>query len=246
LGGWPGVCEDDQCHDDGTPRADLAPPEAARRILQHQLRSPTCSTDLVHVTVEYPQNTGHPKLDDKLAKKAAALFASAKRQAMVLTCNDFYGCEGHCLPVGFETRYWLHQSSPNFLSVFEVERFFGNFRRNRHVRGTVAYRFYNYSLQTGDLLTVKDLFAAKSAVPRFWEKVDQALTAAGNCPSDRLTVGGRRPSRQALNPNDLLLTRFGATLALWSRGGDGCLSQAVDLSVEELLDAGFSPALWGR
>jgi hypothetical protein len=165
---------------------------------------------------------------------------------MELTCNDFDGCEGHCLPVGFEIRFWPHQSSPDHLSVFEVERFHGNFRRNRHFRGTVAYRFRNYDLRTGTSLVVRDVFPRPASIRLFWALVDERLADDGDCPSNRLMIDGRRVGRDRLSPDDLILTAQGATVALWNRDGDGCRSRTVDLSVDDLLEIGASPALWGR
>jgi hypothetical protein len=246
LGGFPGLCEDGQCYDDGTPSSD-PPPESKRRLLQHQLSSPSCPTDLVYISIQFPEGTGSPALDRKLAAAMERRFAAYKRKAMELSCNDFDGCSGHCLPVGMEIRAYVHQSSPSHLSIFEVERFIGNFRRNRHYRGTTSWTFANYSLPSGQALALKDLFPQPfSAVPKLWDKVDEVLSASGNCPASRMLVSGRRVSRQRLDPTDLLLSRGGATLALATPKAGGCRPQAVDLDVETMLEIGAAPALWGR
>jgi hypothetical protein len=211
LGGFPGQCEDDQCYDDGTPLAD-PPPEISRHILQHQLTSPTCSTDLIWISLEYPGNTGSAALDARLAKAMEKVFKNYRNRADNLTCNDFEGCMGHCLPVGFEIKQYVHQSGPGYLSIFRVERFIGNFRQNKHIRGTVTYSFENYTLQTGALLRLKDIFVNPiTAVPLFWEKVGQQISKEGGCSLKNLKVNGRGISSRHLEPRDLILTRGGAT-----------------------------------
>jgi hypothetical protein len=131
--------------------------------------------------------------------------------------------------------------------LFEVERFIGNFRRNRHYRGQVAWSFANYSLKTGRLLALKDLFPkAALSVPKLWAKVDEMLAASGNCPSSKLLLSGRRISGQSLGAKDLILTKGGATIALTTPQPGACKSQALDLSVETMLEIGADPVLWGR
>ncbi|MDR1111244.1 MAG: hypothetical protein LBP92_11265 [Deltaproteobacteria bacterium] len=246
LGGWPGLCEDDQCYDDGTPASD-PPPEIRRHILQHQLTSPTCPTDLIYVFLEYPGNTGSAALDARLAKSMEQALRDYKSKANGLTCNDFEGCLGHCLPVGFEIKQYIQRPGPGYLSIFRVERFIGNFRQNRHIRGTVSYKFENYSLETGAPLRLADIFAGPAkAVPLFWAKVDELVSRGGDCSVKHLRVSGRRVSGQRLEPGDLILTRGGATVALSGQGSGPCRSQAVDLSVEDMLSVGAFPALWGR
>jgi hypothetical protein len=246
LGGWPGICEDGQCYDDGTPLSD-PPPESRRRLLQHQLSSPSCPTDLVYISLQYPEGTGSPALDKRLAVDMERRFAAYKRKALELTCNDFDGCLGYCLPVGMEIRHYVHQSSPGHLSIFEVERFIGNFRRNRHYRGTTSWSFANYSLATGKPLELKEIFPDPGqSVPKLWAKVDEALAASGNCPSSQMTVSGKRVSAKRLSPADLLLTRRGATVAVTAAKAGACQSQAVDLDVESMLEIGAAPSLWGR
>lgn len=246
LGGWPGLCEDGQCYDDGTPISD-PPPESKRRLLQHQLASPSCPTDLVYVTVQYPENTGSPALDKRLSVAMEGKFRLFLKRAMELSCNDFDGCSGHCLPVGMEIRQYVHQSSPNHMSIFEVERFIGNFRRNRHYRGTMSFSFANYSLETGRPLILKDIFLKPvTAVPKFWAKVDDALKSSDNCPFKDLLVSGRRISGKHLEATDFILTKGGATLALTTPKAGSCRSQAIDLDVESMLEIGADPALWGR
>ncbi|MDR3204018.1 MAG: hypothetical protein LBV23_04640 [Deltaproteobacteria bacterium] len=247
LGGWPGICEDDICHDDGAPLS-FTPPEAKRRLLQHQLTSPTCPTDLVFVSLEYYSDTGSPILDKNWFNQAQGRFENYKKRAMDLVCNDFEGCSGLCLPVGFEVKVYLQQSSPSYLSVFQVERFFGNFRRERHVRGTVKYSFLNYSLISGAPLTLQDLFPKPlEAVDKIWKKVDSILEQSGNCLSkNMLLTSGRQVTPKNLTINDFLLSQNGATLALYSRGANRrCQSQAIDLTVNELVEIGANRSLWG-
>jgi hypothetical protein len=216
--------------------------------LQHQLVSPSCPTDLVYVSIQYPENTGSPALDDRLAAEMGRRFSVMRRRAVELSCNDFDGCSGHCLPVGMEIRAYPHQSSPRHLSIFEVERFIGNFRRDRHHRGTVKWTFANYDLATGRPLALRDILPkANSAVPRFWAEVDSILKASGNCPVKELLVAGRRVTGQRLDPTDLILTKGGATVALSApKAGGACRSQAVDLDVATMLEIGADPVLWGR
>jgi hypothetical protein len=244
LGGWPGLCEDGQCYDDGLPSSD-APNEVKRHILQHQLTSPTCPTDLVYISIEYPSNTGSEALDQRLLKNAEKKFDEAKKKALQLTCNDFYGCLGACLPVGMEIKYYLHRPSAGYLTVFQIERFIGNFRQNRHLRGTVAYSFANYNLTTGVPLTLKDIFINPGkAVPRFWKKVEEVLAKNENCQLRQFTVNDRRVGTSSLDPTDLIFTRGGATIALFSPKAGPCRSEAIDLSIEEMLDLGANPAIW--
>ncbi|MDR2354263.1 MAG: hypothetical protein LBF22_14115 [Deltaproteobacteria bacterium] len=247
LGGWPGICEDGTCIDDGTPLATPFP-YIRRNILEHQLRSPTCPTDLVYITLEYPQNTGSPDLDTFLATRMAQKFREARDRALDLSCNDFDGCEGHCLPVGIESHYYLHQPSKNFLSIFQVERFIGNFRRNVHIRGTVKYIFENYSLITGKPLTLKDIFVdPRKSTPAFWKKINELLERSSNCQARDLLVSNR-PAGRDLKENDFLLSEKGLTVALWTdkKKKNNCLSQALDLSYPELLELGLNPAILGR
>ncbi|MDR1655966.1 MAG: hypothetical protein LBT47_00205 [Deltaproteobacteria bacterium] len=246
LGGWPGLCEDGQCYDDGTPFSE-PPVDSRRRILEHQLASPSCPTDLVFIYIDYPENTGSPALDRRLASAMDKRFAAAKRQALELTCNDFDGCLGQCLPVSIELRQYVHQSSPSYLSIFQVERFIGNFRRNRHIRGTVSYTFINYSLITGAPLTLKDIFLNPNrGVPQFWAKVNELLAASDNCSIDQMRVSGRRISKVHLTTNDLILNRGGATIALTAPKAGTCRSQALDIDLETMIELGARPALWRR
>jgi hypothetical protein len=244
LGGWPGVCEDSSCVDDGTPLA-ASPPDIRRNIIEHQLKSPICPTDLVFISIEYPENTGNPDLDVRLADAASERFAEARKLALKLSCNDLLdGCGGLCLPVGVESRYYLHQSAPWTLSIFRVDRFIGNFRRGRHERGTVDYTFENYSLLTGKPLTIKEMFPDPPASARlFWARADEVLSSRGACPSARYRVNGRAAGRD-LRPGDFLLNGRGATLALYTGTDKKCLPQALDLPKEELTAMGASPELW--
>ncbi|MDR2386168.1 MAG: hypothetical protein LBE80_01110 [Deltaproteobacteria bacterium] len=244
LGGFPGLCEDDQCYDNGRPLSQ-PPPDLTRHILQHQLTSPTCPTDLIWISLEYPGNTGSPALDANLAKAMEGTFNDHKNRADSLSCNDFEGCLGHCLPVGFEIKQYVHQSSPEYLSIFRVERFLGNFRQNRHIRGTVNYVFENYSLISGEKLRLKDIFVKPNrAVPKFWAKVSQLIAKDSGCSLRNLRLKGRSISTGHLEPGDLILTRGGATIALTAQASSPCRSQALDLSVAEMLEIGAYPALW--
>ncbi|MDR1487920.1 MAG: hypothetical protein LBT62_08045 [Deltaproteobacteria bacterium] len=245
LGGWPGICEDGQCYDDGVPLSD-GPADVKRHILQHQLTSPTCPTDLIYISIEYPSNTGSEALDQRLLKAAEKNFNQAKKRALQLTCNDFYGCLGVCLPIGIEHKYYFQTPSAGYLSLFEVERFIGNFRQNSHLRGTVDYSFTNYNLTTGAPLTLKDIFKSPNkSVPAFWKKIEQVLSENNNCRLDKLYVGGRRISSVSLNPKDLILTRGGATIAVWSPKSGTCRSEAIDLTIQEMIEIGANPAVWG-
>lgn len=244
LGGFPGLCEDDQCYDDGAP-ISRPPPDLTRHILQHQLTSPTCPTDLIWISLEYPGNTGNPALDANIAKAMERTFNGHKNTADSLSCNDFEGCLGHCLPVGFETKQYVHQSAPDYLSIFRVDRFLGNFRQNRHIRGTVAYRFENYSLISGEKLRLKDIFVnPNAAVPKFWAKVSELISKDPNCSLRNMRLNGRAISSRHLEPSDLILTRGGATVALTAQASGPCRSQALDLNVNEMVEIGAYPALW--
>ncbi|MDR2442081.1 MAG: hypothetical protein LBE31_00995 [Deltaproteobacteria bacterium] len=246
LGGWPGLCEGQHCYDDGTPLSE-PPPDSQRRILEHQLVSPTCVTDLVYITIDYPENTGSFALDQRLEAAMKKKFAAFKAKSMELTCNDFDGCQGRCLPVGFEIKNYVHQSSEKYLSIFQVERFIGNIRRNRQIRATVTYSFANYDLTTGAPLTLKDIFPnANQSVPKFWSKVDELLKAADNCPAKRLLISGRKITGVHLTPTDLILTRGGATIALTTPKAGTCRPQALDIDVKTMIELGARPALWGR
>ncbi|MDR1677659.1 MAG: hypothetical protein LBS44_04620 [Deltaproteobacteria bacterium] len=245
LGGFPGLCEDDQCYDDGLPLNE-PPPELSRHILQHQLTSPSCPTDLIWITLEYPGKTGNASLDARMAQNMEKVFKSYQKQAANLACNDFDGCLGHCLPVGFEIKQYVHQSSPDYLSIFRVERFMGNFRRNRHIRGETVYKFENYTLLTGVQLRLKDIFVnPNKAVPLFWKKVGELVSKENSCTLKNLKINGRSISGQHLEPNDLILTRGGATVALTGKASGPCRSQAVDLAIKEMIEIGAYPAIWG-
>jgi hypothetical protein len=246
LGGWPGVCEDSSCMDDGTPVSD-PPPEIRRNIMEHQLASSICSSDLVFITLEHPENTGSDVLDARLAEASAKRFREARELALKLSCNDLTldGCGVMCLPVGIESRYYLHKSAPWTLSAFRVDRFIGNFRGGKHQRGTVDYFFENYSLVTGAELTLPDLFPQPvKAAPLFWARADEVLAARGACPSKSYLVSGPRAGGRDLKPSDILLSRHGATLALYTGRDKKCLPQALDLSKEEMVSLGASPLLW--
>jgi hypothetical protein len=244
LGGFPGMCEGNQCYDDGAPISD-PPSHVARNILQHQLTSPGCPTDYVWISLEYPSQTGSDALDSRLAKSMDNTFKGYKKKAENLACNDFEGCQGLCLPVGYEIKQYVHQSGSGYLSVFRVERFTGNFRQNRQIRGTVAYKFENYALQTGTLLRLKDIFInPNAAVPLFWAKIEELIAPNKACALKSLKVNGRNISAKRLEPNDMILTREGATVALTGQAPGPCPSQAVDLSAKEMIEIGAYPALW--
>jgi hypothetical protein len=245
LGGFPGLCEDDQCYDNGVPIND-PPPHLTRHILQHHLTSPTCATDLIWITLEYPGNTGSPDLDANLAKSMDTLFKNYKNRSDTLLCNDFAGCLGHCLPVGFEIKHYAHQSGPNYLSIFRVDRFFGNFRQDKHMRGTISYKFENYSLISGAPLRLKDIFInPNQAVPLFWAKVDELISTDKNCALKNLQISARGISRQRLDPTDLILTKGGATIVLTAKASAPCVSRALDISISDMVLIGAYPALWG-
>jgi hypothetical protein len=230
--------------DDGTPLSE-PPPDIRRNIIEHQLKSPVCPTDLVFITIEYPENTGSLGLDVRLAEAAAERFTEARKLALKLSCNDFIdGCGGLCLPAGVESRYHLHQSAPWTLSSFRVDRFIGNFRRGRHERGTVSYAFENYSLVTGKELAPTEIFPDPKAAARlFWARADEVLKSRGACPSRSYRVSGR-PAGRDLKGGDILLSRRGATLALYTGTDKKCVPQAMDLSKEEMTALGASPQLW--
>jgi hypothetical protein len=246
IGGFPGICEDGECYDDGSP-LDQSPVNISRNILEHQLRSPTCSTDLIFINFEFPQNTGNPNLDLVLAKDINLRFQKAKSQALNLLCNDFEGCETQCLPVGLESKYYIQQSSQNYLSIFQVDRFIGNFRRNQHLKGTVNYSFKNYDLSQGQLLKINDIFPnSKNSIPLFWAKIDQKLGETKNCLSQNLLVDKRRVSKNRLEASDILLAKDGATIALWTQKAGTCRSQIIDIPSSEMIEIGASPNLWNQ
>jgi hypothetical protein len=237
LGGFPGICEDDLCRDDGAPNEE-GPPHIKRTFLEHQLRSPTCPTDLVYISIEYPENTGSTDLDAILASEMGMMYDRAMRKALELSCNDIFGCEGHCLPVGFEVRHHLFVPSQRFLSLFRVERFLGNFRGKRHVRGTVKYTFQNRDLLGGKDLKGDELFKdPQASIPLLWKEVDRILLANGNCPSQKLAVNGRVGGK-GLKTGDFLLSSRGMTLALLPTKAKSCSPVAVDIPKEKLLELG--------
>jgi hypothetical protein len=244
LGGWPGICEDSACADDGTPLSE-PPPDIRRNIIEHQLTSQVCPTDLVFITIEYPENTGSLALDVRLADAAAGRFSEARKLALKLSCNDLIdGCGGLCLPAGVESRYYLHQSAPWTLSSFRVDRFIGNFRSGRHERGTVSYAFENFSLATGKELAADEIFPdPRAAAKLFWARADEVLKSRGACPSRSYRVSGR-PAGRDLKASDVLLSRRGATLALYTGADKKCVPQALDLPLEEMIALGASPGLW--
>ncbi|MDR1870475.1 MAG: hypothetical protein LBS60_00875 [Deltaproteobacteria bacterium] len=244
IGGWPGVCENNACHDDGQPLSD--PPASTReRVLEHQLVSPTCPTDLIYLVFKHPTNTGGPPLDQRLAKEMAARFAEAQKWAQTQICADFFGCDGECLPVGLEIKHYAHQSGPGYLSIFRVERLNGNKRQGYRLKGSTRYSFHNYRLADGGDLTLEEIFPepAKS-LPLFWAKVEKSLLARQKCPLTSYSINDHRVKTTVLAPNDLILSRLGATIALTGRSP--CQSQAVDIATPEMLAIGANPALWGR
>jgi hypothetical protein len=245
LGGWPGVCEGSTCTDDGKPLSE-APPYIRRNILEHQLASPACPSDLIFISLEYPENTGSPALDAELAEEAARRFREARTRALKLSCNDLLeGCGGLCLPVSMESRFYIHKSASWTLSIFRVDRFIGNFRRNRHEPGTVAYSFENYSLVTGKRLAAKDIFPEPGRAARaFWAEADGMLADRGACLSGRYRLPGNRPAGRDLRPGDILLSRQGATLALYAGRDRKCLPLALDLPREVMTALGAARALW--
>jgi hypothetical protein len=244
LGGWPGVCENDACYDDGQPLSD--PPATVHElVLEHQLVSPTCPTDLIYLVIKHPTNTGSPPLDQRLANEMADRFERAKKWAQSLICADFFGCDGECLPVGLEIRHHAHQSGPGYLSLFRVERLSGNRRQNSYLKGSTRHYFFNYRLADGRDLTLEDIFSQpKKSIPIFWAKVEKSLKNLGNCPLSSFSVDNRRVKPNVLSPNDLLLSRNGATVALSAKAP--CRPQAVDLAASEMIAIGANPALWGR
>ncbi|MDR0549663.1 MAG: hypothetical protein LBI10_09695 [Deltaproteobacteria bacterium] len=244
LGGWPGVCENDTCYDDGQPTSD--PPATVHElVLEHQLVSQTCPTDLIYLVFKHPSNTGSPALDQRLATEMSKRFEGALKWAESLSCADFFGCEGECLPVGLEIRHYVQQSGPGYLSTFRVERLNGNNRQGFRLKGSARYSFHNYRLTDGGDLTINDIFPEPNkSIPLFWAKVAQSLKNKGDCPLNSYKVNNRRVKLSALEPNDLLLSRRGATVSLEARAP--CRPRAVDLAASELIALGADPALWGR
>ncbi|MDR2140461.1 MAG: hypothetical protein LBR11_01475 [Deltaproteobacteria bacterium] len=244
LGGWPGVCENDICYDDGQPLSD-PPASIHEQVLEHQLVSSTCPTDLIYLVIKHPSNTGSPPLDQRLAKEMAVRFEQASKWAQSLICNDFFGCQGECLPVGLEIKHHIHQSGPGYLSAFRVERVNGNSRQGSRLRGQATYSFHNYRLADGGDLSLPEIFPdPEKSLPLFWAKVAKSLAAVGNCPLTSFSINKRRVRLNALEPNDLLLSRGGATIALTTKSP--CRPQAVDLAWSEMVAIGANPALWGR
>ncbi|MDR2460853.1 MAG: hypothetical protein LBE38_08750 [Deltaproteobacteria bacterium] len=247
IGGWPGICENGTCFDDGTPQSAQIP-DIRRNILQHNLESPTCATDLIYINIEYPENTGSPDLDAMLATTMAKKFREARDMAQKISCNDFFeGCAGKCLPVGIETKHFLQKSAPFTLSLFRVDRFIGNYRKNVHVRGTVSYNFANYDLRTGKALTIDQIFPKpQESSLLFWEYIDGILAADGNCPAKELMLEPKRPAGGALTAGDLLLSSEGATIALWSNNTAKCQSRAIDIPAAKMVAFGALEDLWAR
>ncbi|MDR1049736.1 MAG: hypothetical protein LBP95_01390 [Deltaproteobacteria bacterium] len=247
LGGFPGLCEDSRCFDDGQPLAD-PPPDVGRVILQHQLTSPTCPTDLIYIFLEYPSNTGSEALDKAVARTMDDVFDRDQKQALNLACNDFEGCRGNCLPIGFEIKHYIQRPGPGYISFFRVDRFIGNFRPDRHAKGTVEYKFENYSLKTGQKLRPKDVFENPGkAAPLFWKKVAELVSNQGQngCSLKNYRVSQRAISNGRLETGDFILTRGGATVALIGTAPGTCVSKALDLSIQDMLDIGAFRAIWG-
>jgi hypothetical protein len=193
--------------------------------------------------VKYPANTGSLPLDNRLAREMAARFGAAEQWALNLVCRDFFGCDDECRPIGLEIKHHVQQSGRRYLSAFRVERFNGNYRRNAHLKGTVEYSFHNYRLKDGGDVTLEEIFRdPKKSLPLFWEQVERALSATGNCGLSRFKVNNRRINRSNLSANDILLSRGGATIAL--EAPSPCRPQAVDLSSSEMIRLGASPDLW--
>ncbi|MDR1578388.1 MAG: hypothetical protein LBT86_09240 [Deltaproteobacteria bacterium] len=244
LGGWPGVCENDTCYDDGQPLSD-PPLSIHERVLEHQLVSPTCPTDLIYIVIKYPANSGGVLLDTRVSNEMTARFEQAKKWALSLVCNDFFGCEEECLPVGLEIRHYVHQSAPGFLSLFRVERINGNQRQKARLKGTVRASFHNYRLSDGSDLSLADIFVdPKKSIPLFWDKVKKSLATKGDCPIAKYTVNKRSVKTDVLKPDDLLLSQGGATVVLDTTYP--CRPRAVDLAFPEMIDIGAKPELWGR
>jgi hypothetical protein len=175
----------------------------------------------------------------------SARFDQALKWAASLACADFFGCGGECLPVGLEIKHHLHQSGPGYLSAFRVERLNGNYRQGSRLKGSARYSFHNYRLSDGADLPIEEIFPdPKKSAPLFWAKVAKSLKTVGNCDLSAFKVNGRRVKAEAILPNDLLLSRGGATVALEAQAP--CRPQAVDLAASEMIGLGANPALWGR
>ena len=127
-----------------------------------------------------------------------------------------------------------------------MEKFIGNFRKRSHARGTVEYSFLNFSLRTGKLLTIREIFPDPAySAPRFWKYADGKLREKGSpCPSSGLILPSKRPGGGEIRPEDLLLSRLGATTALWTKDPSKCQSMALDIPMEDMLALGADPGLW--
>jgi hypothetical protein len=248
IGGFPGICEDGVCMDNGIPTS-FPPPDIRRNILEHQLKSPVCPTDLIYITLEYPENTGSPELDAYLSTAMARKFKEARDRALSMSCNDFLdGCAGGCYPVGIESRYYLHKSAPWTLSIFQVEKFIGNFRKNSHARGTVEYQFLNFNLKTGKQLLLREIFPdPKKSVPLFWKYLNNVLKEKGApCAAQSLSLASKRLGGGELKPEDILLSKNGATIALFTQNPSKCQSEVVDIPRQDLIGMGAEPDLWAE
>jgi hypothetical protein len=176
-------------------------------------------------------------------------FKDARDKALSMSCNDFIeGCAGGCHPVGMESRYYLHKSAPWILSIFQVEKFIGNFRKNSHQRGTVSYEFLNFNLKTGKLLSARDIFPdPKRSEPLFWAYVNDKLKEKGNpCSARDLVLSSKRTGGTDFGNKDILLSKKGATLALFTRNPSKCQSEVTDIPLEDMIAMGAEPDLWGE
>jgi hypothetical protein len=246
-GEFPEPCKQESC-DGGEPESE---PPAGLTLgrLTHELSSPACLTDRIFIHHEYPQDTGSEYLDALWGSQALKGFEAAKAKALGMSCNDFLsGCEGQCLPIGFEIRLYFQSSAPGFLSILEAERFTGNTRRGRTLNSTVRFRFSNYELATGRDLSPGELFPGKGFSPKpLWGAAEAILERReGACPLARLAVQGR-PAGRDLKRGDFLLSPKGLTILLTPAraNGKGCQATALDIPKETVLGLGADPRIFG-
>jgi uncharacterized protein len=221
-----------------------------------QIESVRCPGDVsFEIKMEYPQNTGSPKVDTIILAYAESWLKESVDLANQ-TVNDEAMCEREIGAADANLQYEYHALSSGILSILFTE-----YGYTGGAHGYLDFHAFNFNIPEERSLSLEDLFPnPKDSLPAYWAYLYSTICSGGktsmpsafgqvDCqpgrpPKAPVEFIGQANSLESLG--GLVITPKGATINLepysaWS-WAEGSLN--LDIPKKDLLKIGASPALW--
>jgi hypothetical protein len=230
-----------------------------------------CRTPVAEISVNYPQSTGNPAMDEKLANLAKLKFQELEELA--IEENLLYETAQDCLDnpddppsfLIFLVIFDAYSPRPGIISLLQTTLM--DFREHGN-HPSSSYNSVSYDVEKAEELGVKDLFPdPEKSLPLFWNLISRRFCSVGpkddtslpsfykanqQCPKPKTEDLLKLPeslSKPNLTLDDLghaFLTNDSLVLYLDGYEAWSWAYGPVDIRVskDELIEIGASPTIW--